>query len=68
MKIKNTTKRASKAIHLLSMVDDILVIPINTTVDHELLKSLLDIHRLVSEAQQELIMILAQDNDIEIES
>ena len=67
MVIQNLTKRASKAMYLLSKAHEGL-----TPLMHELdgednLKQLLDNLQLINEAQKELVKILAQDNKIEVE-
>lgn len=67
MVIQNLTKRASKAMYLLSKAHEGLT-PLMYELDGEdNLKQLLDNLQLINEAQQELVKILAQDNKIEIE-
>ena len=66
MTINNLTRRASKAMYLLSKASEGL-----SLLMHELnsddLKQLFDDLQLINEAQQELVKILAQDNKVEIE-
>lgn len=67
MVIKNVTRRASKAMYLLSKANEGLS-PLLYELNGEInLKTLLDNLQLINEAQQELVKILAQDNKIEIE-
>lgn len=67
MVIQNLTKRASKAMYLLSKAHEGLT-PLMYELDGEdNLKQLLDNLQLINEAQKELVKILAQDNKIEVE-
>lgn len=67
MMIKNVTKRASKAMYLLSKADEGLQPLIYELRGEENLKLLLDNLKLIDEAQRELVKILAQDNKVKIE-
>lgn len=67
MTIKNVTRRASKAMYLLSKANEGLT-PLFYELNGEVnLKQLLDNLQLINEAQQELVKILAQDNKVIIE-
>lgn len=68
MVIKNLTKRASRAMYLLSRADEDLHPLIHELKDEDNLKQLLDGLTLIDEAQKELVKILAQDNKIEIKN
>ena len=64
MKIENVTKRASKAIFLISKADE-LISPLMACVPRgDDCTNLLAGLELLEEAQKELVKILAQDNDV----
>lgn len=67
MVTKNVTKRAAKAMHLLSKANEGLTPLMHILNGEENLKQLFDSLKLIDEAQQELVKILAQDNKLEIE-
>lgn len=67
MVIKNVTKRASKAMYLLSKANEGLQPLMYELKDEDNLKQLIDNLALIDEAQQELVRILAQDNKVAIE-
>ena len=67
MVIDNVTKRASKAMYLLSKANEDLTPLMHEINGEENLKQLFDSLQLIDEAQQELVKILAQDNKLEIE-
>lgn len=68
MVIDNLTKRAAKAMYLLSKANEDLTPLMYELNGEENLKQLFDGLQLIDEAQQELVKILAQDNKLEIES
>ena len=67
MVTKNVTKRAAKAMYLLSKANEDLTPLMHILNGEENLKQLFDSLKLIDEAQQELVKILAQDNKLEIE-
>ena len=67
MVIKNLTKRAANAMYLLSKANEDLTPLMHILNGEENLKQLFDSLKLIDEAQQELVKILAQDNKLEIE-
>lgn len=67
MVIDNLTKRAAKAMYLLSKANEDLTPLMHELNGEEKLKQLFDSLKLIDEAQQELVKILAQDNKLEIE-
>ena len=67
MVIDNLTKRAAKAMYLLSKANEDLTPLMYELNGEENLKQLFDSLQLIDEAQQELVKILAQDNKLEIE-
>lgn len=67
MVIKNVTKRAAKAMYLLSKANEDLTPLMHILNGEENLKQLFYSLKLIDEAQQELVKILAQDNKLEIE-
>lgn len=67
MVIDNLTKRAAKAMYLLSKANEDLTPLMYKLNGEENLKQLFDSLQLIDEAQQELVKILAQDNKLEIE-
>lgn len=70
MTIKNVTKRASKAVYLLSELS-IILNQISTVIydlgNDDDLELVSEAHDKLLEAQQELIKILAQDNKVLLE-
>ena len=67
MVIKNLTKRTSKAMYLISKAhEDLQPLLYELKVEDDL-KCLLDNLKLLDEARKELVMLLALDNNIEIE-
>ena len=67
MVTKNVTKRAAKAMYLLSKANEDLTPLMHILNGEENLKQLFYSLKLIDEAQQELVKILAQDNKLEIE-
>ena len=67
MVTKNLTKRAAKAMCLLSKANEDLTPLMHILNGEENLKQLFYSLKLIDEAQQELVKILAQDNKLEIE-
>ena len=67
MVIDNLTKRAAKAMYLLSKANEDLTPLMYELNGEENLKQLFDSLKLIDKAQQELVKILAQDNKLEIE-
>lgn len=66
MTIKNVTKRASNAVYLLSKAAENLTPLLFKLDDEEDQKSLYETRKLINEAQQELVKILAQDNNVNL--
>lgn len=64
MIIKNVTKRASKAMHLLSKASEGMMSLMHELKGDDDLKMLLDNLQLIDEAQRELVKILVQDNRV----
>ena len=67
MVTKNVTKRAAKAMYLLSKADEDLTPLLQIGNGEENLKQLFQSLKLIDEAEQGLVKILAQDNKLEIE-
>ena len=67
MVIKNVTKRAAKAMYLLSKANEDLTPLMHILNGEENLKQLFYSVQMIDKAQQELVKILAQDNKLEIE-
>lgn len=67
MIIKNVTKRASKAMCLLSKAAEGITLLMHELKGEDNLKQLIDNLQLIDEAQQELVKILAQDNRVVLE-
>lgn len=67
MVIKNVTKRASKAMYLLSKAHDDLEPFMHEIEGEDNLRAYLDALNYINEAQKELVKILAQDNRVEVE-
>ena len=68
MHIKNVTRRTSKAMYLLSKASEGLSPLMHEQKSEDNLKQLFNNLQLIDEAQKELVKILAQDNEVEIES